>query len=76
MQILDHISYLRGKHAFKFGGEILDNRSTSNETANTKGPLTFDNLEAFFTGFPNGPGCVNPLPGRLRHGWRCHHPGR
>ena len=23
LQILDHISYLRGKHAFKFGGEIL-----------------------------------------------------
>ena len=63
LQVLDHISYLRGKHAFKFGGEILDNQSTSNVTANTKGPLTFDNLEAFFTGFPNGPGCVNPALG-------------
>jgi len=64
LEVLDHISYLRGKHAFKFGGDILDNQSTSNVTANTKGPVTFDNLEAFFTGFPNGAVCANPsLPG-------------
>jgi hypothetical protein len=59
LQLLDHISYLRGKHAFKFGGEILDNRSTSDVTANTKGPLTFDTLQDFFSGFPDGPpGCT------------------
>jgi hypothetical protein len=56
LQLLDHISVLRGKHAFKFGGEILDNRSTSNVTANTKGPIAFDDLQDFFAGFPNGPG--------------------
>ena len=55
LQIIDHISYLRGKHAFKFGGEILNNQSTSNVTANTKGPITFDSLQDFFNGFPNGP---------------------
>lgn len=32
LQILDHVSYLRGKHAFKFGGEVLYNRSTSDVT--------------------------------------------
>jgi hypothetical protein len=56
LQLLDHISVLKGKHAFKFGGEILQNQSTSNVTANTKGPLVFDNLQDFFAGFPNGPG--------------------
>ncbi len=64
LQILDHISYLRGKHAFKFGGEILDNRSTSDVTANTKGPITFDNLQDFFDGSPDGyPGCGAACPG-------------
>ena len=56
LQLLDHISVLRGKHAFKFGGEILDNRSTSDVTANTKGPIAFDDLQDFFAGYPNGPG--------------------
>jgi hypothetical protein len=65
LQLLDHVSVLRGKHAFKFGGEILDNRSTSNVTANTKGPLNFDDLQDFFQGFPNGvPGCpASSCPG-------------
>ena len=62
LQPLDHISYLRGKHAFKFGGEVLDNRSTSNVTSNTKGPMTFDSLQDFFDGFPDGPpGCALTL---------------
>jgi len=54
LNFVDHISYLRGKHAFKFGGEILNNQSTSNVTANAKGPITFDTLQDFFNGFPNG----------------------
>jgi hypothetical protein len=57
LQVLDHISYLHGKHSFKFGGEILSNRSTSNVTANTKGPIRFGNaavgLQRFFNGVPN-----------------------
>jgi hypothetical protein len=52
MQIQDHVSYLHGKHAFKFGGEILVNQSTNNVTANTKGPVKFASLEDFFTGTP------------------------
>jgi hypothetical protein len=59
LQVTDHISYLRGKHAFKFGGDILNNLSQTNVTANTKGPITFDGLQDFFNGFPNGPpGCT------------------
>lgn len=53
LQILDHVSYLRGKHAFKFGGEILYNRSTSNVTSNGRGTLTFGTLADFFSGVPN-----------------------
>src|SRR5580704_478799 len=39
LEILDHVSYLRGKHAIKFGGEILYNQSTSDVTANSKGAI-------------------------------------
>jgi hypothetical protein len=49
-QFADHVSYLRGKHAFKFGGEILLEKSTNNVTANTKGPVQFASLEDFFNG--------------------------
>jgi hypothetical protein len=53
LEILDHISYLRGKHAFKFGGEILSNQSTSDVTANSKGAITFDSLQGFLMGEPD-----------------------
>jgi len=36
-QISDSVSWLKGKHAIKFGGDILLNQSTNNVTANTKG---------------------------------------
>ena len=55
LQLTDHISYLRGKHAFKFGGEILNNQSQSNVTASAKGPIGFDSIQDFFNGFPDGP---------------------
>ena len=63
LDLLDHVSYLRGKHSFKFGGEILDNRMTSNIVANVKGPIRFDQLQDFFNGFPNGPPGCNTCPG-------------
>ncbi len=49
-QFSDSISYLRGNHSFKFGGEVLVNQSTNNVTSNTKGPLQFTSLTKFFTG--------------------------
>jgi outer membrane receptor protein involved in Fe transport len=50
-QISDSVSWLKGKHAIKFGGEVLMNQSTNNVTANTKGPLRFaGGIDAFFTG--------------------------
>ena len=53
LQLMDHVSYLRGKHAFKFGGEVLYNRSTSDVTSNTRGTLTFGSVEDFFSGVPD-----------------------
>jgi hypothetical protein len=49
-QISDSFSILRGNHSLKIGGEVLINQSTNNVTANTKGPLTFSNLQSFFAG--------------------------
>jgi hypothetical protein len=52
-QFTDGVSILHGKHAVKFGGEVLVNQSTNNVTANTKGPLRFPNLQGFFSGNMN-----------------------
>src|ERR1019366_3132147 len=50
IQVIDHVSYLHGNHAFKFGGEILANKDTSTITANAKGQLRFANMQDFFAG--------------------------
>jgi hypothetical protein len=50
IEFLDHVSILKGKHSFKVGGEIIENMSTTNETANAKGQIRFRNLAAFMTG--------------------------
>jgi hypothetical protein len=59
-QFSDSVSYLRGNHSFKFGGEVLVMQSTNNVTANTKGPVRFGNtsggppaLQNFFSGNMN-----------------------
>jgi hypothetical protein len=49
-QFNDSVSIQRGKHAIKFGGEILLNRSDDNVTSNNKGPTSFRSLDNFFTG--------------------------
>ena len=61
MQFSDSVSYLRGNHSFKFGGEVLVLKSTNDVTANTKGPVRFGNtsgggpgaLQNFFAGNMN-----------------------
>jgi hypothetical protein len=50
LEFLDHVSVLKGKHAFKFGGEFIYNQSTTDETANAKGQLRFSNPDNFFLG--------------------------
>jgi Carboxypeptidase regulatory-like domain/TonB dependent receptor len=41
IDFVDHVSYLRGRHAFKFGGEITDNVHTGKITQYGKGRVKF-----------------------------------
>lgn len=50
LELLDHVSMLKGKHSFKFGGEFINNRSQTYETANAKGQIRFSSLENFLLG--------------------------
>jgi len=52
-QFSDSVSWLRGNHTIKFGGEVLVLQSENNVTANTKGPLRFNGLQNFFSGNMN-----------------------
>jgi hypothetical protein len=63
----DHVSYLLGKHAIKFGGEVLDNNFTGGALNTSRGSIRFGSsksssggafsgataLENFLLGFPN-----------------------
>ena len=46
----DNVSVVRGKHALKFGGEILKNTATSNEAVTTKGLIFFPTVQDYFSG--------------------------
>jgi hypothetical protein len=50
MEFVDHVSVIKGKHAFKFGGEVLYNQASNNETANAKSLMKFGSLDNFFLG--------------------------
>jgi len=50
LELLDHVSILKGKHSFKFGGEFIYNESANNVTANAKSQLRFTSLTNFFEG--------------------------
>jgi hypothetical protein len=74
LQILDHVSVLHGKHAFKFGGEILSNRSSEDVTANGKGPVAFSGgggkaLSNFFTGNLSSANLFTGDPARTLSTW-------
>ncbi|MGA2003326.1 MAG: TonB-dependent receptor [Terriglobales bacterium] len=59
-QFVDHISYTRGNHAMKFGGEIHYDKVTNASYGNARGSITFlggvlsteTPLEDFFLGLP------------------------
>jgi hypothetical protein len=77
LQIVDHISYLRGKHTFKFGAEFIRNASKPFQAQGGKGFIKFTggndpvisnstSLEDFFSGNPgNGSSILVGDP--LRH---------
>jgi hypothetical protein len=59
---VDHVSYLRGKHAFKFGGEMLYLRTFFDQIPNGRGTFTFTggtnvmpNGTAYYNGIVNNP---------------------
>ena len=67
LQILEHVSVLRGKHAFKFGGEIIQNTAEPFITMNAKGIIKFSNLENFLTGNVKGSGSQIFAGDPMRH---------
>ena len=75
------VSYLRGKHAFKYGFEYVDQIHDANNFTNAQGTLLFSNLQNFLQGSPtNGSiGIGNPkivvtssLVCRIRAGRLAH----
>jgi hypothetical protein len=69
MQFSDHVSVLRGKHAFKFGGEITSNKVMPFITTNGKGSFRFSNLSNYLKGVERNTGTVSQilLGNPLRH---------
>src|ERR1700730_4721806 len=61
LEILDHVSILRGKHAFMFGGEIIDNTADVFVTANGKGSIRFSNLSNFLRGNIRSSGTLSSI---------------
>lgn len=50
LDVVEHMSYLRGNHSFMWGGEFLNNTSTNTVTQYAKGRIQFSSLDKFFTG--------------------------
>jgi len=53
---IDQVSYLRGKHAFKFGGELRRDLVHQGTFRGGRGRVTFGNLEALIAGKPTSAG--------------------
>ncbi len=49
---IDQVSYLRGKHAFKFGGELRDDLVHQATFRAGRGRIKFADLESFLSGTP------------------------
>jgi hypothetical protein len=47
---IDQVSYLRGKHAFKFGGQVRDIKVDQATWKRARGDIKFANLESFLRG--------------------------
>jgi hypothetical protein len=73
LDTLESVSILRGKHTFKFGGEIVENTADVFVTANGKGSIRFNSskaaggnpartaLENFLLGAPRSTGTLSAL---------------
>jgi hypothetical protein len=52
IDLVDNVSYLRGKHAFKFGFEYVDALFDGNPTDQAEGQINFSSVEQFLQGIP------------------------
>ncbi|MGD0269396.1 MAG: carboxypeptidase regulatory-like domain-containing protein [Candidatus Sulfotelmatobacter sp.] len=77
-QFIDHVSYTRGTHAFKFGGELHHNDVGGGAFGNARGSITFlggvalansTPLEDFFAGDPFKASVQVGDPTRQIHNW-------
>jgi len=80
-QFVDHVSYARGKHAFKFGGELHRDAFNGGAYAGSRGRIKFVNagafpngagstgLEDFFAGAPTVASILIGDPTRHIHNW-------
>jgi hypothetical protein len=66
---IDQISYLRGKHAFRFGGELRRDLVHQGTYRGGRGRVTFSNLEALLTGSPTSAGLLAGDPLRDLSQW-------
>lgn len=85
LQFIDHVSYTRGSHAFKFGGELHRNNVSGGAFGNARGSITFlggvalapaggnpngsTALEDFFAGDPFKASVQVGDPTRQLHNW-------
>jgi hypothetical protein len=61
LDISEQFSVLRGKHAFKFGGEAVLNTADVFVTANGKGSIRFSNLSNFLAGTIRSNGSLSQI---------------
>jgi len=81
IQFVDHMSYLRGKHAFKFGGELHRDAFSGGAYGGARGRIKFvggaavgtgigsSGLEDFFAGLPTSGSQLVGDPTRHIHNW-------
>src|SRR5258707_7190694 len=66
---VDQVSYLRGKHAFKFGGELRRDLVHQATFRGGRGRITFANLEALLQGTPKAAAFLGGDPTRNLSQW-------
>ena len=81
IQIIDHVSYIAGKHAYKFGGDVHRDGVNGGAFGNARGSITFlggnaiaagagsTALEDFFAGLPFKASVQTGDPTRHIHNW-------
>jgi len=78
-QFIDHVSYIRGRHALKFGGELHRDAFSGGAYGGTRGRLKFiggetlggnsNGMEDFFAGLPTNGTLLIGDPTRHIHNW-------